>query len=79
MAAADRLIEYAKAAGKPVMYAMRAEWVTPELVKKLEPYGKVSIWNSTSTFDPTDVAKEVERFRSWGVTGMIDLMSSHKK
>ncbi|HAE37520.1 MAG TPA: hypothetical protein DCG57_02640 [Candidatus Riflebacteria bacterium] len=79
MTAADRLIEYAKAAGQPIMYAMRAEWVTPELVKKLEPYGKVSIWNSTSTFDPVDVAKEVARFRSWGVTGMVDLMSTHKK
>ncbi|MBU1109346.1 MAG: DUF2181 domain-containing protein [Candidatus Riflebacteria bacterium] len=76
---ADRLIEYAKAAGKPIMYALRAECVTPETVKKLEPYGKVSIWNSTSTFDPKDVAKEVERFRSWGVSGMIDLMSTHKK
>lgn len=79
MAAADRLIKYAKAAGQPIMYAMRAECVTPAIVKKLEPHGKVSIWNSTSTFDPTNVAKEVERFRSWGVTGMIDLMSSHKK
>lgn len=79
MAAADRLIEYAKAAGQPIMYAMRAEWVTPEIVKKLEPYGKVSIWNSTSTFDPTDVAKETERFRSWGVTGMIDLRTTHKQ
>ena len=76
-AAVARLIEYAKAAGKPVMYALRAEWVTPEIVKKLEPYGNVSIWNSPSTFDPTDVNKEVEKFRGWGVTGMIDLMTSH--
>ncbi|HNX75405.1 MAG TPA: DUF2181 domain-containing protein [Candidatus Rifleibacterium sp.] len=76
-AAVARLIEYAKAAGKPVMYALRAEWVTPEIVKKLEPYGNVSIWNSPSTFDPTDVKKEVDRFRSWGATGMIDLMTSH--
>ena len=77
--AADRLIEYARTAKQPIMYALRAEWVTPEIVKKLEPYGKVSIWNSTSTFDPKNVAKEVERFRSWGVTGMIDLMTTHKK
>lgn len=79
MEAAERLIAYARAAGQPIMYAMRAEWVTPEIVKKLEPHGKVSIWNSTNTFDPKDVAKEVERFRSWGVTGMIDLMSTHDK
>ncbi|GAB4266933.1 MAG: hypothetical protein Kow0029_01030 [Candidatus Rifleibacteriota bacterium] len=78
-AAINRLIEYAKAAGQPVLFAMRADFVSPEIVKKLEKYGRVSIWNTTWSFNPRDVKKEVERFRSWGVTGIIDLMSTFKK
>jgi len=75
-AAVERLIEYSKACGRPVLYALRAEWVTPEIVKKLEQHGKVSIWNTTWSFNPKDIKKEVERFRSWGVTGIVDLMST---
>lgn len=75
-AAVDRLIEYSKACGKPVLYALRAEWVTPEIVKKLEQHGRVSIWNTTWSFNPKDIKKEVERFRSWGVSGIVDLMST---
>lgn len=74
--AVERLIEYSKACGKPVLYALRAEWVTPEIVKKLEPYGKVSIWNTTWSFNPKNVKAEIEKFRNWGVSGIIDLMST---
>lgn len=72
----DQMIRYSKAAGPPVMFPLRAEMVTPEIVAALEKHGRVAIWNSISTFDPVDVAAEVARFRSWGVTGMIDLASS---
>ncbi|MEW6710983.1 MAG: DUF2181 domain-containing protein [Candidatus Riflebacteria bacterium] len=72
----NRLIEYSKSAGKPVLYALRAEWVTPEIVKKLESHGKVSIWNTTWSFNPKDVAKEIEKFRNWGVSGIVDIMST---
>lgn len=74
--AVDRLIEYSKACGEPVLYALRAEWVTPEIVKKLEPHGKVSIWNTTWSFNPKNIKAEVEKFRSWGVSGIVDLMST---
>ncbi|HNV72710.1 MAG TPA: DUF2181 domain-containing protein, partial [Candidatus Ozemobacteraceae bacterium] len=72
-----QMIRYAKAAGQPVMFPLRAEWVTREVVQKLEPHGKVAIWNSPNTFNPADPAAEIARFRSWGVTGMIDLMTTH--
>lgn len=74
--AIERLIEYTKACGSPVTYALRAEWVTPEIVKKLEAHGKVSIWNTTWSFNPKVVKTEVEKFRSWGVSGIVDLMST---
>lgn len=74
--AIDRMIEYSKACGQPVLYALRAEWVTPEIVKRLEPHGKVSIWNTTWSFNPRSIKAEVEKFRSWGVSGIVDLMST---
>lgn len=76
--AVDRLIKYAGASGEPVLFALRAEWVTPEIVKKLEAHGKVSIWNTTWSHNPRNIKQEVEKFRSWGVSGIIDLMSTHK-
>lgn len=70
-----KMIEKAEVAGPPVMFPLRAEFVTPEVVEKLKPYGKIAIWNSTSTFNPQDVAAETRRFRAMGVDGVIDLMT----
>lgn len=71
----DKLIKMAKLAGEPVMFPLRAEFVTPEVVEKLKPYGKVAIWNDTSSFNPKDVEAEIRRFRGMGVDGVIDLMT----
>ncbi len=73
----QQMIRYAKAAGQPVMFPLRAEWITRQIVQNLEPHGKVAIWNSPQTFNPSDPAAEAARFRSWGVTGMIDIMTNH--
>ena len=73
----NALIEYAKIAKKPVMFPLRAEYVTKEIVEKLKPYGKIAIWNSASTFNPKDVQGEIDKFRSWGVDGIIDIMTNH--
>ncbi|NLI79751.1 MAG: FAM151 family protein [Candidatus Riflebacteria bacterium] len=73
----DQMIRYARGAGRPVMFPLRAECVTREIVQALRPFGKVAIWNSPSTYDPADVAAEIAKFRGWGVDGMIDIMSAH--
>ncbi len=69
----EQMIRYSKAAGKPVMFPLKAEMVSPEIVKALKPYGKIAIWNDPSTFNPADPEAEIARFRSWGVDGMIDI------
>lgn len=71
--AVEQMIRYAKAAGQPVMFPLKAEMVTPEIVQKLRPFGKVAIWNDPTTFNPVDKEAEIEKFRSWGVDGMIDI------
>lgn len=72
-----QLIAYAKVAKKPSMFPLRAEFVTPDIVAKLKPYGKIAIWNSPYTYNPVDVKAEVEKFRQWGVDGIIDIMTKH--
>ncbi|RCK81425.1 MAG: hypothetical protein OZSIB_2294 [Candidatus Ozemobacter sibiricus] len=73
----DQMIRYARAAGPPVMFPLRAEMVTREIVQALKPYGKIAIWNSPSTYHPADVEAEIRKFREWGVDGMIDIMTGH--
>lgn len=73
----DQLIRYARAAGRPVMFPLRAECVTREIVQALKPFGKVAIWNSPSTYNPADVVAAIAKFREWGVDGMIDIMTAH--
>lgn len=70
----EKMIKMAKVVGEPVMFPLRAEFVTPEVVEKLKPYGKIAIWNDTASFNPRDVEAEIRRFRGMGVDGVIDLM-----
>lgn len=69
----DRMATVADTVGGPIMFPLRAEFVTPEIVQRLRPHGRVAIWNDPHTFDPTDIAAATARFRGWGVDGMIDL------
>jgi Uncharacterized conserved protein (DUF2181) len=66
-------IEAAEKWGKPVIFPLRSDRVTPEVVAALKPYGEVAIWNAPSKHAPDDVAAETQRFRDMGVDGMIDL------
>ncbi len=68
-----QLARYAKEAGQPVMFPMRSDYVTPELVAQLKPYGKVAVWNDPSVDSPKDIAAATARFRAMGVDGTIDL------
>ncbi len=72
----DQMIRYAQAAGRPVMFPLRAECVTREIVQTLKPFGRVAIWNSPSTYNPADTAAEIAKFREWGVDGMIDILTA---
>lgn len=69
----EQMIRYAKASGQPVMFPLRADMVTREIVQALKPFGKVAIWNDPGSYSPKDVAAEIQIFRSWGVDGMIDI------
>jgi hypothetical protein len=69
------MIALAEAVGGPVMFPLRAELVTPQIVERLEAHGTVAIWNSPSTYplSESEVAAAEQRFRDMGVTGIIDL------
>lgn len=69
----EQMIRYAKASGQPVMFPLRADMVTREIVQSLKAFGKVAIWNDPGSYSPKDVAAEVGKFRQWGVEGMIDI------
>jgi hypothetical protein len=67
------VIDFANALGGPITFPLRAEFVTPEVVKTLKPHGSVSIWNDPKTYLPEDKKTAEKRFREMGVDGMIDL------
>lgn len=71
----NEMIALAERVGGPVLFPLRAEFVTPEIVERLSPHGDVSIWNSPRThrLEAFEVEAEVQRFRDMGVTGVIDL------
>lgn len=74
-----KLMAAARCVGPPVMFPLRAELLTREVVEKLETVGHVAVWNmpsKTALRTESDVIAEREKFLSWGVTGMIDLRSS---
>lgn len=72
----SEMIRIAETIGGPVMFPLRAEFVTPEIVERLSAHGDVSIWNSPGTYpleDQAAVEAAEQRFRDMGVTGVIDL------
>lgn len=74
----NEMIRLAEEIGGPIMFPLRAELVTPEIVERLSAHGTVAIWNDPSTY-PLNGEAEIEaaeqRFRDMGVTGIIDLRS----
>lgn len=73
----DRLIAQAERLGQPTAFVLREDRVTPEIVKKLEAVGPVSIWNAPSRGGVDDVEARRKELESWGVTGVIDLRESY--
>jgi hypothetical protein len=72
-----KVAQIAQQVGGPIMFPLQAEYVTPQIVAALRPYGRVAIWNSPRTYDPSDVALAAEQFRAMGCNGMIDIRSEH--
>lgn len=73
------MVALAESIGGPVMFPLRAELVTPEIVERLSAHGTVAIWSSASSYPLADSAAAeaaAERFRDMGVTGLIDLAIS---
>lgn len=74
----EEMISLAEQIGGPVMFPLRAELVTPEIVERLSAHGTVAIWNDPSTYplsSDADIEAAEQRFRDMGVTGIIDLRS----
>lgn len=71
--AVARTIASAKEHGQPVIFPLRSDRVTPEVVAALKPYGEVAVWNAPSKDKPADIPAATKRFRDMGVDGMIDL------
>lgn len=71
--AINQTIASAKEHGQPVIFPLRSDRVTPEVVAALKPYGEVAIWNAPSKDAPADVPAAVAKFRAMGVDGMIDI------
>lgn len=69
----SRLLELARTVGAPVQFALRSDLVTPELVAKLRPFGKVGVWNDPAISRPADLAAERARFLAMGCEGIVDL------
>lgn len=59
--------------GGKVMFPLRAEYVTRQIVEWLQSFGHVAIWNDPTSYRPANLEADHRKFRSWGVTGMIDL------
>jgi hypothetical protein len=71
--ALDQAASWAKAVGGKITFPVELSSCTPELIKKLKPYGQISIWNDPKSDPPADIAAETQRLRDMGVDGMIDL------
>ena len=69
----DLLIRYAQKIKGAVMFPLRAEYVSRQVVDWLKSFGRVAIWNDPNSYVPADLAEDERKFRDWGVTGMIDL------
>lgn len=59
--------------GGPITFPLRAEFVTPEVVETLKPYGSISIWNDPNSYVPENFATAEKALRDMGVDGLIDL------
>jgi hypothetical protein len=57
--------------GGRVMFPIRQELVTPGVVRALQPYGRIAVWNVPGITNPSDA--DYAHLRAMGVDGMIDL------
>lgn len=69
----NQVSKIAQELGGPITFPLRAEFVTPNIVRQLKPYGSVSIWNDPKSYLPEDLKAARQGFREMGVDGMIDL------
>lgn len=61
----------ARIVGGPVMFPIREDLLDAGVVHALRPYGRVAAWNAPALTNPD--GGSVQRLRSLGVDGMIDL------
>lgn len=61
----------ARLVGGNVMFPIRLDLLTPDVVSALRPFGRVAIWNQPQLWDPRP--DERTRLRAQGVDGIIDL------
>jgi hypothetical protein len=65
------MTDIAQRVGKPAIFPVRRDLVTPELVEKLKPYGEVAVWGYPNKGETPKQAHDA--MRKAGVDGMIDI------
>ncbi len=61
----------ARIVGGRIMFPIRIDLLTPEVLGALRPFGRVAIWNTPQLWNPR--RDERTRLRTQGVDGMVDL------
>jgi hypothetical protein len=64
----------ARLLGGPIMFPIRHDLLTTEVVQALRPFGRVAVWNTPELTDPAPWTPL--ELRLMGVDGMIDLRDS---
>ena len=62
----------------PVMFPLRVDLVTQEVINDLAGHGAIAIWNDPGIPGVVDVAALTRKLRDMGVDGMIDLRPSKR-
>lgn len=65
------MTDIAKRVGKPAIFPIRRDLITPELVKQLKPYGEVAVWGFPKLGESAQEAHDA--VRKAGVDGMVDI------
>ncbi len=74
---AERVIAQARQFGQPVTFVARFDWLSDDVIQKLEAVAPVSVWNSQFEGRKVeDPAKEAAKLRDRGISGVVDLRES---
>ena len=74
----DQLMKAATVVKGAVMFPLRVDLITQNIVDQLKPHGAIAIWNDPSVPGVSDIPALTKQLRAMGVDGMIDLRPSER-